>query len=63
MAEMLYLLRLYAHHCETVPGSAENERFKVMRYRLPRQIINPVMLATWIFGILLVLTSGIPDWE
>ena len=27
---MLYLPRLFVYHCETMPGSAESERFKVM---------------------------------
>jgi protoporphyrinogen IX oxidase len=62
MAGMLYLPRLHVYHCETVPGSAESERFKVMEHRLLRQIINPAMLATWAFGILLVLTPGVLDW-
>ena len=30
MAGMFYLPRLFVYHCETVPGSAESERFKVM---------------------------------
>jgi len=63
MAGMFYLPRLYVYHCDTRPGSAESERFKVMEYRLLRQIINPAMIATWVFGIMLVLTPGIIDWS
>jgi putative membrane protein len=63
MAGMFYLPRLYVYHCEVRPGSAESERFKVMERRLLRQIINPAMIATWVFGILLVLTPGIIDWS
>ena len=59
---MFYLPRLYVYHCETQPGSIESERFKVMEYRLLRQIINPAMIATWTFGTILVLTPGIVDW-
>ncbi|MGA3398007.1 MAG: protoporphyrinogen oxidase HemJ [Acetobacteraceae bacterium] len=62
MAGMLYLPRLYVYHCETVPGSAESERFKVMERRLLKQITNPAMIATWTFGILLVLMPGVLDW-
>lgn len=62
MAGMFYLPRLYVYHCETRPGSAESERFKVMERRLLKQIINPAMIATWVFGILLVLTPGLLDW-
>lgn len=63
MAGMFYLPRLYVYHCETNAGSAESERFKVMERRLLRQIINPAMIATWTFGILLVLTPGVIDWS
>jgi protoporphyrinogen IX oxidase len=62
MAGMFYLPRLYVYHCEVAAGSAESERFKVMERRLLRQIINPAMGATWLFGILLVLTPGVIDW-
>jgi putative membrane protein len=63
MAGMFYLPRLYVYHCDLCPGSAESERFKVMERRLLRQIINPAMIATWTFGILLVLTPGVIDWS
>jgi len=62
MAGMFYLPRLYVYHCDLRPGSAESERFKVMERRLLKQIINPAMIATWTFGILLVLTPGIITW-
>jgi protoporphyrinogen IX oxidase len=63
MAGLFYLPRLYVYHCDTRPGSAESERFKVMERRLFKQIINPAMIATWLFGIILVLTPGIIDWS
>lgn len=63
MAGMLYLPRLYVYHCETRPGSEASERFKVMERRLLRQIINPAMIATLTFGVLLVLTPGVIDWS
>jgi protoporphyrinogen IX oxidase len=62
MAGLLYLPRLFVYHCETVAGSAESERFKVMERRLLKQIITPAMIATWTFGILLALTPGVLDW-
>ena len=61
MAGMFYLPRLYVYHTEAPRGSAESERFKVMELRLLRAIINPAMIATWLFGIVLVLTPGIVD--
>lgn len=63
MAGLFYLPRLYVYHCQTALGSAESARFKVMERRLLRQIINPAMIATWILGILLVLTPGAVNWH
>lgn len=63
MAGMFYLPRLFVYHCDLVPGSAESERFKVMEYRLLKQIINPAMIATFAFGIMLALTPGLIDWS
>jgi putative membrane protein len=54
MAGMLYLPRLFVYHCETVPGSAESERFKVMERKLLKVILNPAMIATWLLGLTLV---------
>lgn len=63
MAGLFYLPRLYVYHCETTPGSAESERFKVMERRLLKQITTPAMIATWAFGITLVLTPGVINWS
>jgi putative membrane protein len=57
MAGMLYLPRLFVYHTETVPGSQESERFKVMEKKLLRMIINPSMFAVWILGLTLALTT------
>jgi putative membrane protein len=63
MAALFYLPRLYVYHCSIPPGSAESERFKVMERRLLKQIMTPAMIATWVFGILLVLTPGVMNWS
>jgi putative membrane protein len=63
MAGLFYLPRLYVYHCGLRVGSAESERFKLMEYRLLRQIMNPAMIATWVFGVMLVLTPGVVPWE
>jgi protoporphyrinogen IX oxidase len=62
MAGLFYLPRLYVYHCQVAPGSAESARFKVMERRLLKQITTPAMIATWVFGILLVMTPGAVDW-
>jgi putative membrane protein len=51
MAGMLYLPRLFVYHAGAEPGSVQSETFKVMERRLYRLIINPAMIATWVFGL------------
>jgi putative membrane protein len=58
MAGMLYLPRLFVYHCEAEPGSKQSETFKVMERRLLKAIINPAMIATWIFGLWLAWEAG-----
>ena len=55
MAGMLYLPRLFVYHAAAKPGSDQSETFKVMERRLLRYIMTPAMIATWLFGIVLVL--------
>ncbi len=50
MAGMLYLPRLFVYHCAAEKGSIQSETFKLMERRLLRAIINPAMIATWVFG-------------
>lgn len=63
MAGLFYLPRLYVYHCQVAAGSAQSELFKVMERRLLRAIMNPAMVAAWVFGVLLVLTPGVVDWR
>mgnify|MGYP001545365468 CR=1 FL=1 len=58
MAGMLYLPRLFVYHAVAPAGSEQSETFKVMERPLLRFIMTPAMIATWIFGILLVLQGG-----
>ncbi len=59
MAGMLYLPRLFVYHCDAAPGSVQSETFKVMERRLLRGIINPAMIATWVFGLVLLFVYEI----
>lgn len=63
MAGLFYLPRLFVYHAERSGPDETAETFKVMERRLLRAIMNPAMIATWIFGILLALTPGIVDWR
>jgi protoporphyrinogen IX oxidase len=62
MAGMLYLPRLFVYHADAQKGSVQSETFKVMERRLLRGIINPAMIATFLFGIGLV-SAGVVDWS
>ncbi len=64
MAGMFYLPRLFVYHVESAGQQGEMaEIFQVMERKLLRIIINPASIATWTFGLLLVLTPGIVDWS
>lgn len=64
MAGLFYLPRLFVYHTERVELGSETDRmFKTMERRLLRAIMNPAMIATWIFGLALAFTPGIVDWS
>ncbi len=63
MAGMLYLPRLFVYHADKAPGSEASEMLKVMERRLLRAIINPAMIAAFVFGGLLLATPGVIDWS
>lgn len=64
MAGLFYLPRLFVYHVEVVgSGTPTDELFQTMERRLLRAIMNPAMLATWLFGLALVLTPGIVSWS
>ena len=60
MAGLFYLPRLFVYHAEKAKVGGElDETFQVMEYKLLRVIMNPAMIATWIFGLMLVFTPGV----
>ena len=64
MAGLLYLPRLYVYHVEQSSSTGEkHDLFVMMEARLLRFIMNPAMIATWVFGLALVLVPGIVDWS
>ncbi len=63
MAGLFYLPRLFVHHTEQVKiGTETDVLFQMMERKLLRVIMNPAMIGTWFFGLLLVLTPGIVSW-
>ena len=58
MAGMYYLPRLFVYHAETIENNEPFKVFERMEYNLIRIIINPAMIAAWIFGLLLLFSPG-----
>ena len=64
MAGLFYLPRLFVYHVEVVGSGNETDGlFQTMERRLLKAIMNPSMISTWLFGLLLVFTPGIVDWS
>jgi putative membrane protein len=64
MAGIFYLPRLFVYHAEQVQGgTATDTMFQTMERRLLRGIMNPAMIATWVFGLALVAVPGAVDWS
>ncbi|CAO3417045.1 protoporphyrinogen oxidase HemJ [Azospirillum endophyticum] len=60
MAGLFYLPRLFVYHCQAPAGSETSETFKVMERRLLRAIMNPAMIAAYVFGITMIVLT--PEW-
>ena len=63
MAASLYLPRLFVYHAGVAPDGPESAIFKVMERRLAKAILNPAIVAAWVFGLALVATPGVIDWS
>ena len=64
MAGLLYLPRIFVYHSEAVAKNKSEDlmsTFKVMEKRLFIYIMNPAMIASWIFGGLLIYTISIDN--
>lgn len=63
MAGLFYLPRIFVYHVEAAGGpGAMSEVFKVMELKLLRVIMAPAMIATWVFGLILLVTPGAVAW-
>ncbi len=63
MAGLFYLPRLFVYHVESVLAGTETDvLFQTMERRLLKAIMNPAMISSWVFGLLLGSTPGIVDW-
>ena len=60
---MFYLPRLFVYHVEKANDKPEIAAvFQEMEYKLLKIIMNPAMISSWIFGLLLAFTPGVIDW-
>ena len=57
MAGLLYLPRIFVYHSAATHIS-QSEIFKVMEKKLYNYIMMPAMIASWLFGILLIHSLG-----
>ncbi len=61
MAALLYLPRLFVYHAQVEAGSEVSETFKVMERRLLKVIGTPAMIASLVFGLILLGQPGLFD--
>ena len=59
MAGLLYLPRIFVYHAETIGNLEQSETFKLMEKKLYFYIMNPAMILSWVFGILLIHSQGL----
>ena len=66
MAGLLYLPRIFVYHSEATQNNKSEDMistFKIMERRLFVYIMNPAMIVSWIFGLLLIHTIGMDNFS
>ena len=66
MTGLLYLPRIFVYHSESIANKKSEDSvltFKVMERRLFIYIMNPAMIVSWIFGILLIQSIGFENFS
>ena len=58
MAGMYYLPRLFVYHHEAYEQGEPVKTFVTMEHKLLKIIMNPAMIASWIFALLLMARPG-----
>ena len=62
MAGLLYLPRIFVYHAETKNDDVKNT-FKIMERKLFVYIMNPAMILSWLFGLILIHSIGISSFS
>ena len=66
MVGLLYLPRIFVYHSESIENKKSEDlmsAFKAMERRLFIYIMNPAMITSWIFGILLIHSVGLENFN
>ena len=58
MAGLLYLPRIFVYHVENFQKKEATEIFETMERKLYFYIMRPAMIASWLFGIILIYING-----
>ncbi|MDC0472755.1 protoporphyrinogen oxidase HemJ [Pelagibacteraceae bacterium] len=58
MAGLLYLPRIFVYHAESTKQKDQSKIFKIMERKLYFYIMNPAMILSWVFGVLLIHSVG-----
>ena len=59
MAGLLYLPRIFVYHVENFEKKEATEIFEIMERKLYFYIMRPAMIATWLFGVILIYINGL----
>ena len=59
MVGLLYLPRIFVYHVENSEKKEAIEIFEIMEKRLYFYIMRPAMIATWLFGVILIYINGL----
>ena len=59
MVGLLYLPRIFVYHVENLEKKEATEIFEIMERRLYFYIMRPAMIATWLFGVILIYINGL----
>ena len=63
MAGLLYLPRIFVYHAETINNEGKKETFQIMEKKLFFYIMNPAMILSWLFGVLLIHSIGVESFN
>ena len=59
MAGLLYLPRIFVYHVENSEKKEATSIIETMERRLYFYIMRPAMIATWLFGVILIYINGL----